>query len=75
MRRGDRSGRGRWFVTTSGPELACGRAGSRDARAFLESHGIGGRLATRLALWFGGDTEARMRQDPCAGRPGSRACV
>ncbi|KAK9822626.1 hypothetical protein WJX81_000268 [Elliptochloris bilobata] len=38
--------------------------GSRDARAFLESHGISGRLATRLAMRFGGDTEAVMRQDP-----------
>ena len=43
-----------------------GRAGVRDARAFLESHGISGRLATKLAMRYRGDTEAYMREDPCA---------
>lgn len=38
----------------------------RDARAFLESHGISGRLATKLAMRYRGDTEAYMREDPCA---------
>lgn len=42
------------------------RAGVRDARAFLESHGISGRLATKLAMRYRGDTEAYMREDPCA---------